>query len=162
MVQEEKMEIRKAVESDAANIAAVGMCVWVDTYATEGVFDNISRYVFCEFTKDKIIEVIRKKTVLIVSDDSCLLGYIMLNREQENKVEIETLYILPRFHRNGIGRLLIEEALKSFPKSFWVSVWELNHKAISFYTKIGFKETGELYFDLYGDKIRNIVLEFST
>ena len=71
------MEIRKAIQSDAPNISALGMCVWVDT----------------------------------------------------NK--------------------------------FWLSAWELNHKAIGFYKKNGFKEKGEIYFDLYGDKIRNIVLEIT-
>ncbi len=52
------MEIRKAINSDALNISAVGMCVWVDTYAATGVFDKISKYIHTEFTENKIRQVI--------------------------------------------------------------------------------------------------------
>jgi ribosomal protein S18 acetylase RimI-like enzyme len=155
------MKIRKADKNDAANIAALGICVWIDTYATEGVFDKISRYVFSELIEEKILELISNKNVLVIVEENRLLGYIVLGAEKENKVEIETLYVLPKFHGQGIGRQLIKEALNIFQKSLWLSVWELNNKAIGFYQKLGFKETRELYFDLYGDKIRNIVLELT-
>lgn len=153
------MEIRKAINSDALNISALGMCVWVDTYATTGVFDKISKYIFSELTENKIFEIIRNKTVFVCSKEECLLGYIVLGPETENKIEIETLYVLPKFQEKGVGKLLLEHALLSQSTIYWLSVWELNHNAIGFYMKNGFKETGEMYFDLYGDKIRNVVLE---
>ena len=128
------MEIRKAFASDALNIAAIGMCVWIDTYATEGVYDKISRFVFSEITEEKILEIIKSKTVLVSINNSRLSGYIVLGQEK-----------------------LIERSLKPHAKVYWLSAWELNRKAINFYSKLGFQEKGELYFDLYGDKIRNIV-----
>ena len=156
------MEIRKAFASDALNIAAIGMCVWIDTYATEGVYDKISRFVFSEFTVEKILEIIKNKTVLVSINNSRLSGYIVLGPEKGNKIEIETLYVLPRYQLTGIGKKLIERSLKSQAKVYWLSAWELNRKAIKFYSKLGFQEKGELYFDLYGDKIRNIVFEIRT
>jgi diamine N-acetyltransferase len=155
------MMIRKAKDSDASNIAALGMCVWVDTYAAEGVFDKISKFIFSEFTKQKILKLINSKTVFVSENEKCLLGYIVLGPAKGDKVEIETLYVLPRLHGAGLGKQLLEQVLKSPHKNFWLSTWELNHKAIGFYKKFGFEETDELYFDLYGDKIRNIVLEIS-
>ena len=152
------MEIRKAINSDSLNISSIGMCVWVDTYATTGVFNKISKYIHTELTEDKIQEIIKNKTVYVCSEEKCIFGYIVLGKDEGNKIEIETLYVLPKFQRKGIGKLLLEHSL-SEAKTYWLSAWELNHKAIEFYLKNGFKETGEMYFDLYGDKIRNIVLE---
>jgi ribosomal protein S18 acetylase RimI-like enzyme len=152
------MEIRKAINPDSLNISSIGMCVWVDTYATTGVFDKISQYIHTELTEDKIHEIIKNKSVYVCSEEKCLFGYIVLGMEEDNKIEIETLYVLPKFQRKGIGKLLLEHSL-SEAKTYWLSAYELNHKAIAFYLKHGFKETGEMYFDLYGDKIRNIVLE---
>lgn len=133
-------------------------CVWTDTYATTGVFDKISEYIHTELTEDKIQEIIKNKTVYVCAEEKYLFGYIVLGAEEDNKIEIETLYVLPRFQGKGIGKLLLEHSL-SETKTYWLSAWELNHKAIEFYFKHGFKETGEMYFDLYGDKIRNLVLE---
>lgn len=156
------MKIRKAINSDALNISSLGMCVWVDTYATTGVFEKISKYIHTELTENKIIEIIENKTVYVCCEEDCIFGYMVLGPEEGNKIEIETLYVLPKFQRKGIGKLLLEHALRSQSKIYWVSAWDLNHKAIRFYMKNGFKETGEIYFDLYGDKIRNVVLENNT
>jgi len=156
------IKIRKAIESDAIKIAAMGACVWVDTYATEGVSDKIARFILSEFTEENILKILRDKTVFVASSNVNLMGYIVLGPESNNTIEIETLYILPKYQRAGIGSKLVQMATKLPVKSIWLSVWELNHTAIDFYSKIGFRETGELYFDLYGDKIRNIVLEMYT
>jgi len=156
------MEIRKALEFDALKIAALGMCVWVDTYATEGVDDKIARFIFSEFTEEKLLKSIKSKTVFVSSSNGSLLGYLVLGLDNGTKIEIETLYVLPKCQRAGVGKKLLEQVLKSQAKTFWLSTWELNRQAIAFYSKLGFKETGELYFDLSGDKIRNIVLEITT
>ena len=152
------MKIRKAINSDAVNISALGICTWIDTYATTGVFDKISRYIHTEFTETKILEIIKSKTVYVCFEEDHLFGYMVLGPEDKNKIEIETLYVLPGFKRKGIGRMLLDHAAGSQSKTYWLSVWELNHNAIGFYINNGFKETGETHFDLYGDKIRNIIL----
>jgi len=154
------MKIRKADEHDAINVAAVGICVWVDTYATEGVFDRISQFVLTEFVEEKVRNAIRDKHVVgYFHEQGGLLGYIVLGPEADDKVEIENLYILPKFQGQGLGRGLIQYVRDFTVKPLWLSVWDLNAKAIGFYRKLGFEETGELIFDLYGEKIRNIVLE---
>ena len=156
------MEIRRAIEGDAPDIGALSICVWVDTYATEGVYDKISKFVYSEFTEEKILEVIRNKIVYVATNEDNLTGYIVLSSDTDSKIEIETLYVMPKFQREGVGKQLIQQSLALAGKTIWLSTWELNHRAIAFYNKIGFKETGEIFFDLYGDKIRNVVLEIQT
>ncbi|MCP4600783.1 MAG: GNAT family N-acetyltransferase [Proteobacteria bacterium] len=156
------MKIRKAIQSDAANLAALGTCVWVDTYATQGVFEDISKYVFSELVTDRILALIGSKDIFVIQNENSLLGYIVLDSEKEKKVEIETLYILPRFQGQGLGRKLIEKAKEAVTVPLWLSVWDKNLKAINFYQRLGFEERGEICFDLYGTQIRNIVLKMST
>ena len=84
---------------------------------------------------------------------------MVLGPEKNNKTEIETLYILPGFQNNGLGSLFIEKAINISSSKLWLSAWIGNKKAIRFYNKMGFKERGELFFDLYEKKIRNIVFE---
>jgi diamine N-acetyltransferase len=153
------MKIRKAITSDASNLAALGTCVWVDTYATKGVFDGISKYVFSELATEKILALIGSKDILVIQNENCLLGYIVLGSEKESKVEVETLYVLPKFQRQGLGRTLIKKALETVNVPLWLTVWDKNKKAIDFYERLGFEEQEEIYFDLYGTKVRNIVLE---
>ncbi len=152
-------QVRKAINSDALNISALGMCVWVDTYAVAGVFDKISRYIHSELTESRIIEIIKNRTVYVCTKEEYLFGYTVLGPEKDNKIEIETLYVLPGFQGQGIGKLLLTHALSQQSKKYWLSAWELNHKAFGFYMKNGFREAGETYFDLYGKKIRNVILE---
>ena len=161
-VSEQTMEIRKATATDASNIAALGACVWVDTYATPGVYDNISRFIFSEFTPARMLAILQEKTVWVCSDHGSLKGYMVWGKEERGRIEIETLYVLPRCQHSGIGRQFIQTARTWPSKTFWLSVWEQNHRAIAFYLNLGFRETGELFFDLYGERIRNMVLEINT
>lgn len=50
--------IRTANVSDSANIAALSIQVWLDTYATEGIRQNISKYVLEKFTEERVSEII--------------------------------------------------------------------------------------------------------
>ncbi len=156
------MRVRKAETTDAANIAAVAICVWVDTYATEGVNSDISKFVLSELVASKILNIIETKEVYVVANDDRLLGYMVLGPEENHEVELETIYVLPRFHGHGIGKALILEALQNVSTVLWLSVWEENDHAITFYKKLGFIESGELDFDLYGQKIRNIVFKIGA
>lgn len=153
------MKIRRAVKADALNIATIGSCVWVDTYSTEGVSDNISDYIAEEFTQIKIEKLIEKKTVYIAKNESHTTGYMVLSQTKNSKIEIENLYILPRFQHNKIGSMLIQEAISSYSGLLWLSVWEENINAINFYRKHGFQQQGELFFKLKKHKIRNLIFE---
>ncbi len=153
------MNLRIAKESDAANIAAIGMRVWIDTYATTGVFDKISKYIFTEFSEEKIEKIIIQHSVVVSLEGLNIVGYMVLDDSAPDKTEIETLYVLPRFQNQGVGDQFIKRARELTKKPLWLSVWDQNFKAIRFYRKCGFKLNGELYFDLYGENIRNLVLE---
>ncbi len=86
-----------------------------------------------------------------------IAGFIKLNEgnAQTEKLdsrylEIERIYLLKKFYRQGLGTVLIDFAIeiaKSKGKEkVWLGVWEENARAISFYKKQGFKVFGEHTF----------------
>lgn len=151
------MKIRKAEKADALNLAAMGLCVWIDTYATEGVRESLARYSLSEFTECKFLELIKARRVYIIEDDHAL-GYAVI-AAREDAVEIETFYVLPRFQGWGYGRKLMEYLKQLYP-SLWLSCWCKNEQALAFYTANGFLKTGETEFTLDGESYKNFVLSY--
>lgn len=153
------MDIRLTQTEDAPVIAAVGQCVWIDTYATEGVSPSIARYVQRELTVAKMAEVITRHTVPVVEYEKNAVGYAVLLEDEGAECEIESLYVLPKFQRKGVGKLLLAYLQKLRPGRLWLSCWERNAPALAFYRLNGFTEYGEMYFELEGERHRNVLLE---
>jgi putative acetyltransferase len=62
---------------------------------------------------------------------------------------MEALFIDPAFRGKGIGRALVDEAVKRFP-SLCTDVNEQNLQAIGFYEHLGFERTGYSAIDGQG------------
>lgn len=148
------MEIVKAKESDAAIIAAIGLAVWVNTYSTDGVVEAIANYVANEFTVQNVLAMIRSRNVYLLGKEKSFIGYAVVNSGGHG--ELETLYILPRFQRKGYGTQLMRYIINTH-KNISLSCWEYNTEALSFYSKNGLAECGECYFELEGEKHRNVI-----
>lgn len=87
------------------------------------------------FSKDEIIKD------LYVFDDNLVKGFIQLNN-----IEICKIYVDTFFQNEGIGKELIEYAIKEHRSD---NLWTLekNIRAISFYQRHGFHLTGEKKFE---------------
>ena len=78
-------------------------------------------------------------------------GYIALalkdfGYRKSRYVEIENMGVVPKHRSKGIGKILIEEAVKwaktkKATKLYVAAYWK-NKKAINFYKKVGFSEMG--------------------
>lgn len=148
------MQIREATIDDALNISAIAHCVWIDTYATDGVRNSISNYALTHFAESKIEETISNKLVLVAEKNGHLLGFAVFCI---NEKELESLYVLPKFQRSGVGSELLKCVLN---ESIGVKLtcWEQNMAAIEFYKSCGFIECGESFFELEGESHRNLLL----
>jgi len=153
------MCIRKATAQDASKIAAIGQCVWIDTYATEGVRKSIGEYVLNEFTIEKIEGLLESNIVFVLEVDLHLVGYVVVINGVNP--EIESLYVLPRQQGSGHGTRLMRHVVSKY-KNLWLSCWERNSQAIRFYNALGFIETGESFFELEEETHRNVLLKYSS
>lgn len=159
------MLIRKVSSEDYNNLAALGALVWLDTYATEGLRDKLSKFVFSEFTPSafKALHQSKSKRIYVAVHENHLIGFItidLLSQFQETDLygfEIETLYIHGNFQRQGGGRQLLATAFMHHGKTAWLKTWIHNTGAINFYKINHFTKVGDTEFDLLGEKHQNIV-----
>lgn len=88
------------------------------------------------------------KKYLIALDGTQVVGVCRAEKsDKENR--LNAIYILPEYQGQGIGTLLWR-GLQSFfdpTKNILVGVATYNDKAISFYKKLGFRDTGRRYTD---------------
>lgn len=159
--------IRRAIEEDAPNLAALSIQVWLDAYAFEGVNHLASDYVLTRFTSENFEQLIAdpERDILLYVESDNLLGYAMVNRhsyfeDQSNGFEVETLYVQPHHKGRGLGRKLIEAIVREIGNPFWLSTWVGNQNAIAFYRHMGFKKIGTTYFPLGQEQHENDVLRF--
>jgi ribosomal protein S18 acetylase RimI-like enzyme len=76
--------------------------------------------------------------------------------------EIYALYILPAFHRQGLGRRLLRAAAEELAtmkhKSLCLWVLEGNRRAVDFYKAVGGQRCGKKETDLGGGKYQDICM----
>ena len=164
------MAIRLARLSDANNLAALSIHVWLHTYAKDGVRASFSNYVLQEFTAGKFEAALAdlNNPIWIFEKNNSLVAYLKLLTESpcpdypDCSTEIEALYVHSHFTNQGVGSALLQSALHSCrEKEFshvWLSVNHENQLAIKFYQKHLFTKIGSIMFELDDDCHENFVL----
>ncbi|MDQ0997732.1 ribosomal protein S18 acetylase RimI-like enzyme [Phyllobacterium ifriqiyense] len=165
-----KIVIREALHSDAQNLAALSIQVWLHTYAKAGIRDVFSRYVFAEFTAERFAGEIesRIKQLYVAEVENHLVGYVRLNLEAECPIrhigqpEIETLYVQEHFAGCGIGSALLNHAVEACQshdhRQAWLTVNQQNLPAYRFYQRKLFQKIGTVDFVLESERHANDVL----
>ena len=156
------MIVRKATEKDSEHIATIAITTWVDTYALEGMNSSYSRYIMNRFTPENIALQIQQCTVLVAETEFGLCGYAVVSQSDSNKNELETIYILPKFQNQGIGKLFIEVIKSEINGVIWLKCADDNPQALAFYRSCGFIENGVTWFELDGQKYRCLLFEYAT
>lgn len=167
-------EIGTAVSNDTSALAALSIEVWLDTYATRGVSEAFASHVLTTYTPSAFAADLKdpNKRLLVCRSDAGLLGYLKLDLSAEpvsaasGSAEIETLYVRRHHQRMGIGNRLVKEALRlageaGHPKLF-LTVYEKNVPAISFYEAQGMKYEGSWIFEFEGGAVPNRILTCET
>lgn len=155
---EKSIRILKAVPEDALGITTVLYKTWLDTYPNAEI--GITKEDVEESYKDHFTEERVKKQQenianapanqlrLVAKSGDQIVGVSTMIRNENNN-QLRTIYILPEFQGKGTGRMLWEEARKFCDpsKETIVQVATYNQKAISFYEKLGFVDTGKRWSD---------------
>lgn len=165
------MTISKATQTDTKNLAALAVQVWLNTYAVEGIRQTFSNYIWEELTPTRFADKLKDPTreIYKVEVDMHLIGFAEINYNSVSAidpgltVEIDKLYIQERFCGKHIGRQLLDHVVSILKSKaidhMWLSVYELNERAISFYKKYGFEYAGDIFFELEEDRHRNLVMK---
>lgn len=160
--------LRPARSDDAANLAALGMLVWLHTYSSTGLRRSLADYVLARFTRAAKTALLAdsQRHIVVAEQNGHLLGYATLHwqhpcpAQPASNNELETLYVHPLFAGQGIGYRLLQYCQQQCaPRGgLWLSVWQYNHRALAFYQRQGLLKIGEYDFMLDGEAHRNWLL----
>lgn len=151
------MLIRRATAADAATLAAFAIRTFTDTFGAMNWPEDIADYLektYGEAYQRREIADPRIIT-LLAEQDHQLVAFAQLRIESGDRIEIARFYVDQSWHGRGVARSLmnavIQEVRAAGAKTVWLGVWEHNHRAIAFYGKHGFRDTGSHPFLLGSD-----------
>lgn len=128
--------------------------------------ENIAAFVAEHLTAQRFADYLADpdRVVLVVRDDSPIVGYAMLIRgvpddddvqravRPRPAIEVSKMYVLPESHRTGASSALMTAALTlardTGYRCAWLGVNQENRRAQRFYAKHGFAVTGTKTFRL--------------
>jgi N-acetylglutamate synthase-like GNAT family acetyltransferase len=93
-------------------------------------------------TKRKFIEVINKKSIIILQNNKEIMGYLQsrLNKKTQS-ITIESIYVAVSFRRSGAAKKLIHYLIRSWHNK--IKIFELitSDENMKVFKKLGFKKT---------------------
>lgn len=145
--------IQKAIPEDAQGIGEVFYRTWLATYPNEefGVTTEDIDFIFKDIKKadGSKYESLPDNTVYFTAKEKDYVVGVCKLVKHDDINELKSIYVLLEYQGRGIGKMFWTEALKFFDstKDTIVKVVTYNKGAIEFYKKLGFKETGKIFYD---------------
>lgn len=148
--------IGKAKTEDVRQIQDVFYKTWLATYPNDEVgiteedieerFKNRFSYEVINKRIEQLINISEGHLFIVAKKGALVVGVCRLEKTADY-FRIIAIYVLPEYQRKGVGKMFWEEAKKYFgkEKDIIVQVATYNSKAISFYQKLGFVDTGKRF-----------------
>jgi diamine N-acetyltransferase len=163
--------LRMASSEDAVTISALSIQVFLDTYATEGVRPELALEAHSEYSVDAFAQRLaepQRQFILVETGDG-LLGFaeVLLTSVPSPAgalagAELVRLYVQPKAQRMNLGRSLLTRAEQLVQAenigNLWLTAWEGNYKARSFYERVGYVDVGATTYTFQGQTYPNRVL----
>lgn len=164
--------LRRATVADANLLAAIGWKTFDEAFGAANTPANMAAFLPTMFTPEIIAAELAEPThefYLAEMGDGEPAGYLKLRWPAPdtrvpfgNVLKISRLYLLRQFLGLSLGDQLmqfsIDKAKATGCDAVWLTVWEHNLRAISFYQKWGFTQTGTEDFVLGDDVLLDYLL----
>ena len=164
--------IKKISENDLSIIKDISINTFIETFSKDNTPEDTEKYIQTNFTDEKMLSEIKTSgsQFFVAFLDNKPVAYLKLNigeaqteKQGNDSMEIQRIYVLSEFKGKRIGSLLMkkaeEEAKKINIKRIWLGVWEHNDAALGFYYKKGYKRFSEHIFMFGNDPQTDFLLE---
>lgn len=161
----EQFIIKECTLEDAEKIKNISEKTFYETFSNENTKEDIENYLRENFSYEQVESELKNNNsrFYIVMYNEELAAYMKLNfdkaqseKEHNNTIEVQRIYVLKEYKGNHIGKGLIQKAIDigrdNHLKYIWLGVWENNINAIKFYEKLGFKKFDTHIFKLGEDE----------
>ena len=162
--------LRSGERDDAVAIAALSVQVFLDTYATDGVRQDLAREAFREYSEQAFVARLSasSRRFVLAERQMALVGFAEIDCDAREPpvpgirgVELARLYVQPQAQRSGVGTALLRAAekvaLSAEAPAVWLTVWERNDRALVFYSRSGYADVGATVYTFEGREYGNRV-----
>lgn len=155
MVKEE-FYIRRAVKTDAKLITELSEVTFFDTFYGTCTDEDMQVFIKEFFGEKQVNKELSDPNdfYFIAFIEKKAAGYIRIKEDESDieviknskSIELKRIYVLKEYHSKKVGARLMQFALdfaagKGY-ELLWLGVWEHNERALNFYKKFGFIDTG--------------------
>lgn len=163
-VDDVHVSIRPLKADDLRALQKLSVETFVDTFIDSNTADDLASCIDSLYNTEKLTRELTAKHsyFYFVEVEDQIAGYLKLNTryeqtegQRDDSLEIERLYILPRYKGRHLGSKLMKFALdlakEKDKKRVWLGVWEHNEPAKAFYATWGFKRFSQHTFQVGSD-----------
>lgn len=156
---------------DADVLSVLARQSFLDAFGPYNDADKMRSYLDGAFNVSQVESEIEDPLshFLLAEIDSKLVGYSKLNLskghrcvEARHPAEIERIYLDQSVIGRGLGLALLDRTLSvardNHTDVIWLGVWEKNDRAIKFYLRNGFSESGSHVFDFEGELQTDLIM----
>ncbi|KQO12401.1 GNAT family N-acetyltransferase [Paenibacillus sp. Leaf72] len=149
------INIKKCTIEDVRLLQEVSVETFIETFSHQNSPENMKAYLEKAFNFNQLEKELCNSSseFFFIYSNEEIAGYLKQNTDDaqteimgSDSLEIERIYIRNKFHKQGLGKHLINKAvhvaIERNKEKIWLGVWEKNEGAIAFYKKIGFVQTG--------------------
>ena len=157
-------KIRSVSPYEAQRLADLGRTTFTQAFGADNSPEDFQKYLVEAFSQDiQTSELVEPGSVFFIAESEWeWLGYARVIPATPpdaslgvNPLKLQRMYVLKQFQGLGAGGRLMEACLtlakQNHHDCVWLSVWERNPPAISFYRKWGFEIEGSLTFIIGSD-----------
>jgi ribosomal protein S18 acetylase RimI-like enzyme len=156
--------IRPWRKSDLASIRRITWQSWISAYASFIPESDLKSYFDIHYTEGAFLDMFNDPLAqgFVAETDDQIAGYarLFLNRD-ENRLYVPSLYFLPDFQGQGMGRQLLEAAEEYAAErgldELWIGVMVENRQALVFYRKVGFQFVREEPFTMGKTTVNHLI-----
>ncbi|PSR55655.1 GNAT family N-acetyltransferase [Adhaeribacter arboris] len=158
--------LRRATADDINLLATIGQQSFIEAFGDANTPENMAAFLIKGFAPEIIANELANSSTEFylaeIADEAA--GYVKMEFPApdsrvpfQNALKISRLYLLRQFLGLGLGDQLMHFSLEKAKllgcEAVWLTVWEHNPRAISFYQKWGFYQVGTEDFIL-GDDVQ--------
>lgn len=165
------MAIKKCTLADVQELQAISVKTFTETFQEQNSPEHLNAYLEKTYNLEQLkLELANPSSqFFFVYSGREVAGYLKVNTGEaqsevmsDDALEVERIYVKKKFHKHGLGKLLLNEAiniaLQQKKEKIWLGVWEDNDNAIAFYQKKGFVQTGSHSFFMGDDEQVDLIM----
>jgi ribosomal protein S18 acetylase RimI-like enzyme len=103
-------------------------------------------FLLADPSRDAVEKYIHESVVVALTNDECVAGVVVLTRVGEGAVEIKNIAVDPAFQGQGIGKKLLEEAIRRCraegAREVVIGTGNSSVGQLALYQKVGFQIVG--------------------